>query len=124
MQRLGPMLLRICVSVIAVVLLSLPFAGYKWTMFLVQPYNATTRSNPIYVSGPVSDLTRHVAEYTWRFSLGLTEALLGALGGIGAFVVLGRFVGPRHPSETHCRRCRQVLRDLREPKCPACGEPL
>lgn len=27
-------------------------------------------------------------------------------------------------NETRCRRCRHVLRDLSEPRCPECGEKI
>ncbi len=47
--------------------------------------------------------------------------------GFGA-VLAGAFLLPRaidRPhGETHCRRCDHILRGLKEPRCPECGEAI
>jgi hypothetical protein len=32
--------------------------------------------------------------------------------------------GRKYDSETRCRKCGYILRGLREPRCPECGEPV
>ncbi len=115
---------RIAVSVAFVTMLFLPIADYKWTLFSVQPYDPVTGANPVYVSAPVGDVTKPITRYTWRVSTAFPEAVVGALAGIGVFLLLGRVVGTTGKRETLCRRCGHILRGLRDPECPACGQCL
>ncbi|MBN1492404.1 MAG: hypothetical protein JXA69_21000 [Phycisphaerae bacterium] len=43
---------------------------------------------------------------------------------LGAFGVATRVFGLQRTRQTHCRQCQQVLRQLHEPRCPRCGEPI
>ncbi len=124
MQRPWPTSVKIVLSVALVFILFCPFADYKWTLFPIQAFDPFTGSDPVYVSGPVGDVTEVIANYTWRISLALAEAVFASIAAIGIFVGLDRFVGSGLERETLCRRCGQILRGLRVPKCPACGEPL
>jgi hypothetical protein len=124
MCRPWPTFVRIGISVVVVTLLFWPVADYKWTIFLVEAFDPAKGSDPVYVTGPVSDVTAAIAEYTWRLSMALPEAVFGSLAGIVVFVLLGRLFGIDHPRETLCAHCGHILRGLREARCPACGEPL
>lgn len=115
---------RIAISVAIVTVLFWPIADYKWSLFKVRAYDPATGANPVYVAGPVGDITASITEHTWWICLALPEAVFGALAAIGVFILLNRFAGTSHPRETLCRRCGRILRDLRDPQCPTCGEHL
>jgi len=123
-RRPWPTSARIAVSVAAVTILFLPIADYKWSLLPVRPYDPVTGANPIYVSAPVGDVSAPITQYTWRVSTAFSDSVVAALAGIGMFLLLGRVVGATAPRETLCRRCGHILRELREPECPACGEHL
>ena len=120
MRRHRPTWLRIMIAVAFVTVLYWPFADYKWTLFDVQAYDPVTGADPVFVSAPVADVTAVVAVHTWRICVALPEAVFGALAAIGVFALLGRPI----VHETLCRRCGRVLKSLREPVCPSCGEHL
>jgi hypothetical protein len=42
------------------------------------------------------------------------------------YMLLTRRLGPQPPvpGESLCRRCAYILRGLREPRCPECGEAI
>jgi hypothetical protein len=59
----------------------------------------------------------------------LATALLllpSVLTGIGVYAILTRYLGPRAPtdSEPRCRICGHILRGIKEPRCPECGERI
>lgn len=120
MRRRRPTWLRIAIAVAFVTLLYLPFADHKWWLFDVQAYDPVTGADPVFVSAPVADVTAAVAVHIWRICVALPEAVFGALAAIGVFALLGRPI----VQATLCRRCGRVLKGLREPVCPSCGEHL
>ncbi len=120
MRRRWPTWLRITIAVAFVTLIYWPFADHKWWLFDVQAYDPATGADPVFVSAPVADVTDAVAVHTWRICVAPPEAVFGALAAIGVFTLLGRPI----VHVTLCRRCGRVLKSLREPVCPSCGEHL
>lgn len=124
MRRPWPTFARVAISVAVVAVLYLPIADHKWTIFKVKAYDPATGANPVYVVAPVGDITAPIADHTWWICVALPEAVFGAVAAIGVFALLGRWVGKDGRRETLCRRCARVLRGLRDPACPGCGEHL
>lgn len=120
MRRRRPTWLRIAIAVAVVTLCFLPFGNHKWWLIDVRAYDPVTGADPVFVSAPVADVTAAVAEHTWRICVALPEAVFGALAAIGVFALFGRPM----VRVTLCRRCGRVLKGLREPVCPSCGERL
>ncbi len=48
----------------------------------------------------------------------------GLLGLTGLGWVMVWWTDRTGSEETRCRRCRYILRGLREPRCPECGEQI
>lgn len=124
MRRAWPWWARAGLSVAAVLALHWPFAAYYWTLYGLIPAASTPDGNPVYVCGPVGELTGWVTDLTWRYGFGLGEAVLGAVVAVVVYTVLTHRFGRRYDSETRCRRCRHLLHGLAGPRCPACGEPI
>jgi len=124
MWQIRSVWLRSVVSILAVILLYWPFAGYLWTMYQIAGPSAATGGNPVWVSSPVGVLTAPLTHLTWRYAFGLTQAVFSPLVAIAVFTLLTRFAGPTQERQTRCRRCRSVLRGLTQPICPVCGETI
>lgn len=124
MWQIRSVWLRGVVSILAVILLYWPFASFWPALFQIAGPSAATGGNPVWVSGPVGVLTAPLAEVTWRYAFGLTQAVFSPLVAIAVFTLLTRHAGPRQERQTRCRRCRSILRGLTQPICPACGEPI
>ncbi len=61
------------------------------------------------------------ARYTVPAAYLACAITLTAVACYGWFLV---WLGDRRDRETRCRRCGYILRGLREPRCPECGEPV
>ena len=81
-RRRGAAFIRVTLAALGATALFAPFAAAQWTLFPVQPFDPQTGADPVYVSGPVSDLFGYWTDWTWRFSLASGEAFVGALLGI------------------------------------------
>lgn len=114
-------------AVLAVLLVTGAIAGmfgeFYWTLYDLIPYDPVTGAHPEFISTPVSELTRPIADHTWRVLPGLTEMLIGSAAGIAVFVLLGGRRACLH-CETLCGHCGSILRGLTEATCPKCGQPL
>lgn len=124
MSRIGPIWVRVVLSVIVVVLLFWPFAHYLWTVERIAAGSAATGGNPVYILIPVGGLFEWVTDLTWRFAFGLAEAVFASFAAIVIYTALMWLRGPAYPNESLCRRCGSVLRRLKRPECPTCGEPI
>jgi len=124
MWQMRSVWLRGVVSILAVILLYWPFASYWPAMCQVAGPSAATGGNPVWVSAPVGVWTHRLADVTWRYAFGLTQAVFSPLVAIAVFTLLTRYAGPARKSQTRCRRCLSILRGLAQPICPACGEPI
>lgn len=57
----------------------------------------------------------------FRHTKALTLSTAASLASLMAYELTVR---PWKPRRCLCRRCRSVLRNLREPRCPQCGMPI
>jgi hypothetical protein len=124
MRRSWPILIRAAAAVAVPVLLFWPWANFYWSVFLRRPYDPVTGVPPIYVVAPVGTAAGWIIDRIGPGSVGVVEALFGALGAIGVWAGFERIRHPPVSRETRCRRCRGVLCNLVDTRCPACGEPL
>ncbi|HKQ48970.1 MAG TPA: hypothetical protein VJZ71_12940 [Phycisphaerae bacterium] len=122
--RTWPAWLRIALSAALTTLLAWPLGGYLWTLYDLKPYDPITNADPECASGPTGDWLDWMAAHTWRWSIGLPEALCAGLAAIAIYSLLTHWRGPQTPVETQCRRCHAVLRALPSPRCPECGESI
>jgi hypothetical protein len=116
--------LWIAVSVAAVIALYWPFAMFLWTAYPVDSLGSGTDAVPVYVLAPAGRATDWIDALTWPFTLALGEAVVGTILAICVYTVLTHILGGSQRIETRCRTCREVLRGLAEPRCPACDEPI
>lgn len=76
----------------------------------------------------VDTIERTLAFHPWTASIGFAigRALPLTLFTLGVYGLLTALFGPAHKreTETRCRKCRYILRGLREPRCPECGERI
>ncbi len=125
MRRVLPMWACVLISVLGAVMICWPFSSFYWCLWDSAPASPESGGHPTYISGTGAELTNQF--YEW---IGIEEpaayldAQIGAILAIAIFAMIWRFFGARHSRETHCRQCRGILRGLRAPACPACGEPL
>jgi hypothetical protein len=60
---------------------------------------------------------------TWTFAVLNGLVMVAPAVVIGVLVAVG-MPGPSPDIEPRCRKCRYMLRGLKEPRCPECGEPI
>lgn len=124
MRRAWPIWLRIAVSVAAVPVIYWPFAQFRWTRFTLSSGGSGPDTLPVFFTTPTGNLTYWIDCQTWPFATGLVEAVVGAILAILIFTALTYLFGRDRVRETRCRRCRELLEGLAEPRCPACGERI
>lgn len=66
------------------------------------------------------------AQWVWRVSTVAAYIMPTAVLALIAYGILTRIFPSRQikVNDIRCRKCRYILKGLREPRCPECGEPI
>ncbi|HPF40841.1 MAG TPA: hypothetical protein P5081_14020 [Phycisphaerae bacterium] len=115
----------ILLSVVGTLLLCWPFSGYYWTLWNDAPATPQSGGHPTFISGTSSEFSgAALGAMGLEDSAVYLDAFIGAAIAILLYAAIHRLSGAADVLETRCRKCREILRGLDTPRCPACGEAI